>query len=110
MQSRIERERLLKLMGDGPVASRLVLWRCAAGLAAIAAVAIIGVGTPVNDVATRARVAAPLADANDASQQPRSQPHRKQVFDERRKRFNSGGGRQSALSEIAKPSDQLTVN
>ncbi len=108
MQSRVERERLLKLMGREPVGSWLVLARCAAGLAVIVLIVIFGLGAPINVVAPTPKPAA-VAAAAGAPANMRSQPHRKLVFDERRARFEGGADRHSIASEAAQPIDRLPV-
>ena len=98
MQSSIERRRLLKAMDAEPVHARMVLAKCAAGLAVIILLAVIGARESV-ERGVAGGVAAPAA-------QP-VQEHRKHLFDERRARFEGGARRPRMASEAAKPANQL---
>ncbi len=86
MQSSIERRRLLKMMSDEPINVRFAMAKCAAGLAIVVLLVVIAVsderviGGSVAQGTTPPRAAAAGASA---------ERHRKQVFDERRARFNS---------------------
>ncbi len=108
MQSRIERERLLKLVGKEPVRSPLVLVQCAAGLAVMAVIAVIGLRAPINISAPSLSVATAKAAAG-TRENMRAQPHRKQVFDERRVRFAGAAGRRSLASEAVEPANRLPL-
>ena len=108
MQSSIERRRLLKAMNEGPVYARLTLAKCAAGLAAVALIAVIGAQAPIN-IATPTRLSAAAKGAAGAHENMRSQPHRKQVFDERRVRFGGGASRHSVAREAVEPDNQLPL-
>ena len=108
MQSQVERERLLKLMGKEPVGSWLVLAKCAAGLAAVALIAVIGLGAPIN-IAAPTLKSAIFAAAAGARAHMRSQPHRKQVFDERRARFQGGVAAQNVAGQAGRPANRSLV-
>ncbi len=95
-------------MGKAPVGRWMVLIKCAVGLAAVALIAVIGLGAPIN-VAAPAPKSATLAAAAGARANMRSQPHRKQVFDACRARFQGGAAAQNVIGQAAQPANRSLV-
>ncbi len=108
MQSSMQRHRLLKAMNAEPVHAWMILAKCAAGLAVIVLIAVIGLDAPF-DTATGAPTSVAAIAAAGAHANTRSQPHRKQVFDERRVRFAGAAGRRSLASEAVEPANRLPL-
>ena len=82
MQSSSE-QRMPKMMHAEPASVWLALAECIAGLAVIALVAVVGYSEYTDRSVARPSVAAATSDA----QNTRAQEHRKQLFDQRRQRF-----------------------
>lgn len=98
MQSSIERRRLLKAMNPEPVRAWIVLAKCAGGLTAIVLLAVIDAGDGGDHgAACNVAAAATLHAAQPA------QEHRKQVFDDRRRRFHGNTGHRSVADGTSKP-------
>ena len=95
MQSSIERRRLLKAMNEGPVYAGLVLAKCATGLAVIVLLALIG----AHESLDRGAAGNVAAASTPAAAQPVG-AHRKQVFDERRSRLESGNQRNKRMFDV----------
>ena len=108
MQSSSERKRLLKVMKDESANAWLVLVKCAVGLAVIVLIAVAGKNGHAD---LGASVAATTAVAVSAVEQKekRALEHRKQVFDERRQRFQGIADRNSVAQKAQQPSNQLPV-
>ena len=98
MQSSIERERLMKTLHDEPANAWVVLAGCAAGLAIV----VLLVAMVVRDervMGGSAAQGAILPRAVTATVDAES--HRKQVFDERRQRFQGNATQHAVASEAA---------
>lgn len=94
MQSSMQRHRLLKAMNAEPVHAWMVLAKCAAGLAVIVLIAVIGTSESLDHGA---------ADNVSAAVTPGGKPvqeHRKQVFDERRARVDTTDKRTIRMIEV----------
>ena len=100
MPSSIDRRRVLQAMNAQFENAWLVLARCAVGLAVIALIAVIGAA----DLAAGGSVAA----VTSPSAQP-AQQHRKEVFDERRARFDGGADPRSVAGVRVRPANRLST-
>ena len=91
-------------MNAEPVHAWLVLARCATGLAVIVLLSLVGVRASVDQGAARhvAAAAAPHA-------RPPAQQHRKQVFDDRRARFERSAGRHRIAGEVREAGYELPL-
>ena len=107
MLSSVERRRLLKVIDVEPINAWMVLAKCAAGLVVIVLVAAVGFSQPADRGTSlaAAAVAVPVTGRFDQS----AQEHRKQVFDERRQRFQGNAARHSVASEAVEPSNQMSA-
>lgn len=87
MLSTTERERLMRQYSDDPAPPAHGVAKCAAGLLILMLLALVAGSDDVGgiDRAARANAAGGIATAV-----PHAEAHRKQVFDERRARFESG--------------------
>ena len=83
MLSSSEHRRMLKMMHAEPASVWMAIAECIAALAAIALVAVIGYSEYADRSVARPSVAAAASEA----QNTRAQEHRKQLFDQRRQRF-----------------------
>lgn len=89
MQTSKQRHRLLRDLESEPLRTWAILAICGGGLAIIFFIALIGSGSNDNrEAIARAQQAAPAA-------QP-AEGHRRQVFDERRQRFDGNAPRNIA--------------
>lgn len=95
MQSSFERRRLLKITHREPASVWMVLAECTAGLAVIALITVIGYSEHADRGVARTSVAAAASDVEGK----RAQEHRKQLFDQRRQRFQGSGEQRRAASE-----------
>ena len=102
MQSSIERRRLLQAMNAEPAHAWMVLAKCAAGLAVIVLLAAIGASERLDYGAAGNVAAAVTLHARQSAQE-----HRKQVFDDRRARFERGAGRHSIAREAVELANPL---
>ena len=82
MLSSSEHRRMLKMMHAKPASVWMAIAECIAALAAIALVAVIGYSEYAD-----CSVARPSVAAASEAQNTRAQEHRKQLFDQRRQRF-----------------------
>jgi hypothetical protein len=82
-----ERQRLIRQVGDEPALLARGAAKCAAGLLILVLLALIAAGS--GDEGGIDRAARANADGAIATAVPRAEAHRKQVFDERRARFES---------------------
>lgn len=91
------RERLMRMASDEPAHGVATTVKCGACIGLLALLSVIGFGTGVNDAASP--VAASTA-RNDASAHVgiRAEAHRKQVFDERRARFDGAAPARIAMT------------
>ena len=105
MLSPAERNKLLQAMGDERAAGRAAIARCAAGLVVIVLIAVAGVVVPINITSSASKPAA-LTAAADPHGYSRAQQHRKQIFDERRARFEGDAGRRSVASGSLRPAEE----
>ena len=103
MQSSSQRRWLLETLNIEPVQASLTLAKCAAGLAVIVLIAVIG-ATDRGDRGAVSHVAA----GTPASVQP-AQQHRKQVFDGRRARFQGYAERRSVAGATKMPENHSRV-
>lgn len=106
MQSSSERRRLEKAMADEPVDAWLVLTKCATGLAIVVLLVVLVVSDERVMSVYLAQRAAPVPAAAAGTS---AEEHRKQVFAERRQRFQGDAGQHSVASEMAEQSNQLPV-
>ena len=104
MQSSRQRRRLLTAMNAEPVHAWLVLVRCAAGLTVIVLLSLIGVRASIDPGAPRHVAARAAPHAGQLVQK-----HRKQMFDERRARFERGGDRHSIAGEVREAGYELPL-
>ena len=138
MLSSYERRKLLQATETEPVHARLTLAKCAAGLTVVTLLAVFGAsedaGRGSDNVAKTVAPAAaqytlqdhedgfdPLPQAIQATAAPGSaaavtpasaqpaQQHRKQVFDQRRARVDSGADRRSVVSKAVQPANRLST-
>ena len=108
MVTKIECKRLMKTMNDEPASAWMVLARCAVGLTVIVLIAVIGYSEHADrgaSLAAATAVAASAADSADA----RAQEHSKQVFDERRQRFQGNAEGHTVASEAAEQSSRTSA-
>ncbi len=106
MQSSSERKQLLDTIYQEHVNPAVIIAECAAGLALV----VLLVTMVISDERVMGGSAAqgttsPRAAAAGAS----AEAHRKQVFDERRQRFQSNAEQRSVASEAVEPTNQLPV-
>ena len=93
MQTSLDRQRLLKMYHDDPaLRARLVIFRCAAGLAIIGLIAVIGLSDQ-SSPPDASNVAAMKMRANAAAE------HRREVLEERQKRFQATDEQRAATYE-----------
>ncbi len=95
MQSSSERRRLLKMMRAEPVSVWMALAEWTAGLAVIALITVIGYSEYADRGLARSSVAAAASDVEGK----RAQEHHKQLFDQRRQRFQGSGEQRRVASE-----------
>jgi hypothetical protein len=86
MLNTLQRRTLIETMITEPLRAWLVLARCAAGLAAIVLIAVIGNGESADRRTTGNPTAESIPPAANSAQ-----AHRKQVFEARRVRFDDSG-------------------
>ena len=98
MQSSFERRRLLKIMHAEPASVWMVLAKCTAGLAVIALITVIGYSEHADHEVARS----PVATAAPEVAGERAHEHRKQLFDQRRQRFQGSDEQRSVASEALK--------
>ena len=104
MQTSKQRRRLLKDMESEPFRTWAVLAKCGGGLAAIALIAVIGAGsTDDREAISRAK------DAARHVAEP-AQEHRRQVFNERRERFNGGVPAHNLAGCFMQLADRLSLS
>jgi hypothetical protein len=96
MQNSIERRRLHRKLYDEPVCAWFVLAKCAAGLAIVTLLAAIAVSEERGASSTLAH--RPIQKAATGTPE-NAEAHRRQLFAQRRLRFNGGDGRRSVVSE-----------
>ncbi len=105
MQSSAQRRRLLKAMYAVPLHGWMVLAKCAAGLAVIVLIALIGKDASIDASTPTPRPAATAAAAGGGAN-VRAEPHRKKLFDERRSRYEAGANRNSVAGKAVKPANE----
>lgn len=88
MLSTTERQRLMRQFGDEPALPARAVAKCGAGLVILLLLALIAAGS--GDEGGIDRAARANADGAIATVAPRAEAHRKQVYDERRARFEAG--------------------
>ena len=103
MQTSNRHRRLLRELESEPLRTWVVLAKCGGGLAVIALIALIGVGS-ADDRETIARG----KEAPPPAVQP-AQAHRQQVFDERRQRFNGGNAPRNVAGPLTHPANWLAL-
>ena len=133
MVSSSERRKLLKSMNGEPAGAWFILAKCAAGLAVTVLIAVIGAseksglgdGNAAKIVVPAAAQYAyddhedgfdPLPKIDQATAAPsrhvgdsQAQSHRKQVFDQRRARFDGGADTRSVAGVTVRPSNHLST-
>ncbi len=102
MENSIGRNRRLKAIRSDPV-PWIALVRCAAGLAIVVLISAIGIHWPAVRPGTIQAHAATWLGSKEA------QAHRKQVYDERRERWQGRGRRENIAEKPAVPADQLLL-
>lgn len=98
MQSSFERTRLLKMMHAEPASVWRALAKCAAGPAVVALIATIGYSERADHEVARS----PVATTAPELAGERALEHRKQLFDQRRQRFQGSHEQRSVASEALK--------
>lgn len=87
MLSTTERQRLMRQFGGEPALRARAVAKCAAGMLILLLLVLLAAGS--GDDGGIDRAARANADGAIATAAPRAEAHRKQVFDERRARFES---------------------
>ncbi len=106
MQSSSERKQLLDTMYQEHVNPAAILAKCAAGLAIVVLLVTMGASDGrVMDGSAAQGTTPPRAAAAGM----RAEEHRKQVFDERRQRFQSIAEQRSVASQAVEPANQSPV-